>query len=202
MSELSEILGRYKGKVLDAEAIATLTTELTTPPDRSIDLSTLPATAARGFVFAAERYADCLHELKPLHAAHWRETEKHRHNLQLNMDYPGFLRMERAGRLVLFTIRQGGELVGHTTMKLSNSMHSQTLVANEDSLFLREDKRGNLFMILQFLKYVAETLGEMGVAEIRVSTKLVNGADKLLVRAGFKPFAIQLVKMTGNSHVF
>jgi hypothetical protein len=155
----------------------------------------------RGFVFAVERYSDCLEEMKLLHTLHWQETEKHRHNLEMNADYSGFLSIEHAGRLLLFTIRKAGELVGHTTMKMSKSMHTQTLFAEEDSLFLRADHRGSAYLMLSFLKYVTTALEKVGVVEIRCSTKLVNGADKLLVRAGFKPVAVQLVKMIGDTHV-
>lgn len=197
MSELPAILVKYKGQTLDAATIIAIVNEACAVPDLRVPIAHIAPAELRGFVFAVERYADCLEELKPLHAAHWQETEKYRHGLALNPDYDGFLRMEMAGSLLLFTIRRDGELVGQTTMKTYTSMHSQTKVANEDSLFLREDCRGNPFVMLSFIRYVIEALESVGVVEIRVSSKLVNKADKLMVRAGFKPFAVQLVKMVG-----
>lgn len=197
MPSLPEILIKYKGQVLDAGAIIAIVNEAMATPDRRIPIDGFTPTAMRGYVFAVERYADCLEELKDLHRLHWMETEKYRHALPLDPDYDGFLRMEWHGDLLLFTIRKFGELVGQTTMKLSTSMHSGTRVANEDSLFLRADHRGNLFLMLSFIKYVTGVLEQVGVKEIRVSSKLVNGADKLMVRAGFDPFALQLVKMVG-----
>lgn len=200
MNGLPEILIQHKGKVLDAATIIDIVNEATRIPYRPLPIAHIAPLEMRGFVFAVERYADCLEQLKPLHAAHWLETEKYRHSLPLNPDYAGFLNMEAAGRLMLVTIRKDGELVGHTTMKLYPSMHSQTLTANEDSLFLRADHRGSLGVALAFIRYAADALERVGVAEIRVSSKIINGADKLLARAGFKPFAIQLVKMTGRAH--
>lgn len=200
MKGLPEVLIQYKGRVLDAGTIIAIVNEATAVPDARIPIAHIEPVAVRGFVFAVERYADCLDELKPLHRAHWLETEKYRHELPLDPDYDGFLRMEMAGRLMLFTIRKDGELVGHTTMKLMRSMHSQTLVANEDSLFLRADQRGNPFVMLSFIRYAADTLfAHADVKEIRVSSKIINKADKLMVRAGFEPFAIQLVKMAGGA---
>lgn len=199
MPGLPEILIKYKDRVLDAAAIIAVVNEAMARPDSAIPLDQFEPVEMRGFVFAVERYADRLDEMKRLHAAHWAETEKHRHGLLLNPDYDGFLRMERDGRLLLFTIRHGGELVGHTTMKLARSMHTQTRFAEEDSLFLRADHRGNAFAVLSFLKYVESALERLGVVEIRCSTKLVNGADKLLMRAGFAPVAVQLVKMIGKA---
>lgn len=199
MSELPAILVKYKGQTLDAATIIEIVNEACAAPDRRVPIAHIAPMELRGFVFAVERYADCLDELKLLHAAHWQETEKYRHGLELNPDYDGFLRMEMAGALLLFTIRRDGELVGQTTMKTYTSMHSQTKVANEDSLFLRADCRGNAFVMLSFIRYVVDVLEAIGVVEIRVSSKLVNKADKLMVRAGFTPFAIQLVKMVGKA---
>ena len=61
-------------------------------------------------VFARERMEDVVEEMKLLHQAHWHETEAHRHGLTLNPDYEIFIRYERAGRYVLFTLRNDGRL--------------------------------------------------------------------------------------------
>ena len=198
MAELPQILIRYKDQVLDARTIIAIVNEASQVPYTPVPIEQIAPLEFRGFVFSAERYADCLEELKPLHAAHWQETEKYRHELPLDPDYAGFIRMEAMGKLVLLTIRKDGELVGQTTMKLYNSMHSQTLVANEDSLFLRADQRGSLPAMLAFIRFVRDALASVGVREVRVSSKLVNGADKLMIRGGFKPFATQLVMMIGG----
>ena len=197
MTTLPEILVKHKGKTLDAATIIAIVNEACTVPDLRLSVETVAPMPFRGFVFAVERYDDCLDELKGLHAAHWLETEKYRHSLPLDPDYLGFLRMEMAGQLLLFTIRKDGELVGQSTMKLNRSMHSQTMVAHEDSLFLRADQRGNAFVMLSFIKYGLGVMEGFGVREVRLSSKLINGADKLMVRAGFTPFALQLVKMLG-----
>lgn len=197
---LPEILIKHKGKQLDAATIIAIVEEASAVPDRRVPINTNAPQLMRGFAFAAERYEDCLDELKLLHVAHWRETEVHRHAIPLKPDYDSFVRSEIDGRLMFFSIRRDGELVGHTTMKLFNSTHTQTKVAEEDSLFLRADQRGNAFVVISFLNYVTRALADVGVAEIRCSTKLVNGADKLLMRCGFKPVAIQLVKILGEQY--
>lgn len=195
MKGLPEVLIQYKGMVLDAGTIISIVNEFYA--DTPIDLSMFSPREVRGYVFNVERYADCLEELQPLHKEHWLETEKYRHDLPLNPDYAGFMRMERAGGLLLFTIRHQGRLVGQSTMKVHTSMHSQTLVASEDSLFLSAAHRGSLAVMGGFILYLDDMLNRLGVKECRVSSKLVNGADKLMIRYGFKPFATQLVKMIG-----
>jgi len=193
---LHDILWRNSGQVLTPELIVGILQGASFQPERHVDFSEIAPVDYKGYVFHVERYASALPELIPLHRDHWQETEKYRHSIPLNPDYDGFIAQDRAGALVLFTIRKDGALVGQSTMKLHASMHSQTLVANEDSLFLRKDHRGG-FMMVRFIRYMDAILTALGVREVRVSSKLVNGADKLMMRAGFKPFATQLVKLLG-----
>ena len=39
------------------------------------------------YAFAVERMENMLEEIKPLHQAHWKETEAHRHGIAFNPDY-------------------------------------------------------------------------------------------------------------------
>jgi L-amino acid N-acyltransferase YncA len=199
VTELPKVLVKYKGRTLDAGTILAIIDDVNRVNYNPIPISHIEPKTCKGFVFAAERYRDCLGELKPLHEAHWSETEKHRHELSLNPNYDEALRMEDAGFVMLFTVRKDGELVGQMSLKIFKSMHSQTLVADEDSLFLRKDARGSLAVVMEFLRFVANSLETVDVREIRASSKLVNSADKLMIRAGFKPVAIQMVKMIGGA---
>ena len=199
MQTLHEALWRNQGQTLTPELIVGIIQGAAFQPDRHISFSGIEPVEYKGYVFHVERYAHALPELIPLHREHWQETEKYRHAIPLMPDYDGFIAQDRAGGLVLFTIRKDGELVGQSTMRLHSSMHSQTLVANEDSLFLRKDHRGG-FMMVRFIKYMDAILTALDVREVRVSSKLVNGADKLMIRAGFTPFATQLVKLLGVTH--
>src|SRR6478736_3033757 len=93
------------------------------------------------FIFAIERMARIEDEVRPLHQAHWQETEGHRHGLELEPDYATFKRYEQAGRYVLFTLRSEGRLLGNCAMYLSESAHTKTLIATEDTLFLLPEAR-------------------------------------------------------------
>jgi len=193
-----EALWRNQGQVLTPELITGLIGALTYVPERYIDFSVIEPESYGAYTFHVERYADALPELSELHKLHWLETEKHRHGIPLKPDYNGFVSADRSGGLVLFTIRKAGELVGQSTMKVYRSMHTQTLAADEDSLFLRADHRGGR-TIFKFIAYMDKVLTGLHVKEVRVSSKLLNSADKLMMRCGFKPFATQLVKMLGVS---
>src|SRR5574338_1268650 len=79
-----------------------------------------------GFVFSVERMADIKEEMKPLHLAHWEETEAHRHGLPFSPDYETFIQYEGSGRYILFTARKDGKLVGNCAMYLDRSTHTKT----------------------------------------------------------------------------
>jgi hypothetical protein len=196
---ISEILWRNQGNVLTPELIVGLIHGISFAPDRSIPLDQFATKTCGSYVFAVERFAEAVEELKPLHAAHWAETEKHRNGIPLQYDYDGFSARDRAGTVLLFTIRKDGELVGHCTQKLFTSAHTGTLVADEDALFIRSDCRGGRTSY-RFIGYMEDCLTQIGVREIRVSAKMVNAADKLLEKCGFKPVATQLVKLVGGKN--
>ncbi|WP_107693072.1 GNAT family N-acetyltransferase [Nitrosospira sp. Nsp2] len=136
-------------------------------------------------VFARERMEDIVHEMKLLHQAHWNETEAHRHGLALNPDYDMFYRYERAGRYVLFTLRNDGRLQGNCALYLDKSTHTQTLIATEDTLYLLPEarKRG---AARQFVEYCENALKSLGVKEINVSVKTVNKAGRFFRMLGYR----------------
>ena len=136
-------------------------------------------------VFARERIESIVGEIKLLHQAHWNETEAHRHRLVLNPDYDVFIRYERAGRYVLFTLRSDGQLQGNCALYLDKSTHTQTLIATEDTLYLLPEarKRG---IARQFIEYCENALKLLGVKEINVSVKTVNKAGRFFRMLGYR----------------
>lgn len=147
-----------------------------------------------GFTFAVELMEDIIDEMRPLHKAHWDETEAHRHGLPFNPDYQTFIRYERAGRYILFTLRSEGELLGNCAMYLSPSAHTQTLIATEDTLFfLPEARKGRTAG--KFIAYCEDALKSMGVREINVSVKTVNKAGRFFRMMGYKHVENGLTKV-------
>jgi len=146
------------------------------------------------FVFAIERMEVIIDEMKPMHQAHWDETESHRHNLELKADYKYFIASEKAGRYVLFTMRRDGKLVGNCAMYINVSKHSQTLESNEDTLYLYPEARQGR-IAFKFVKYVENSLQSLGVNQINISVKLVNKASRFFRIQGYKEVEIGLTKM-------
>lgn len=160
-------------------------------PDRTIDPAQFAPLHHQGYVIAVESFRAIVEELKPLHVAHWAETETYRHCEPLNPNYEQAGERERAGRALQFTVRKDGELVGHLQMYLVESEHTQTALSQENTLFIRKDHRGG-FLVMKLIRYVVDVLVRVrGEHLIEVDSKLANRADVLMRRAGFEPFALR-----------
>jgi hypothetical protein len=146
------------------------------------------------FTFSVERMEDIQEEIKPLHQTHWAETEEHRHSISFNPDYGTFFRYERAGRAVVFTLRKDGVLLGNFSLYLDKSMHTQRLLATEDTLFLMPEARTGR-TAMRFIAYAEKALKQIGVKEIDVSVKLVNKAGRFFQIIGYRHTANGLSKI-------
>ena len=197
--KLTKFLTDSIGRTVDAEFIKDLAKVLYAV-NRHYSIDDIPRQTHGNYCFCAVHVDDFLSDWKQLHLLHWDETEKHVGDLCPNADYDFYRVLVESGRMILFAVLHEGEMVGYCPMKLEESMHTQQLVAYEDALFLRKDHRGK-GTAMRFVKYVENVLRDLGVTEIRVSSKLVNGSDKFMVKAGFKPVATQLIKMLRDEDV-
>lgn len=133
--------------------------------------------------FHVERLADCLEEVRLQHADQWDEIEPIRTGL--NPDYERQIEMERTGAYVLFTARDSeGVLVGNTSCYLFKSIHTQRLIAKEDTMYLVPVVRKGMLAV-KFFRYCEEQLIRAGAMEITVSVKTTNEAHKLWERQGY-----------------
>ena len=146
------------------------------------------------FTFSVESIEAIVDEIKPLHRAHWDETEIYRHGLPFNPDYGTFIRYERAGRYILFTVRSAGKLSGNCAMYLDKSAHTQTLIATEDTLYLLPEARKGR-VAKRLVGYVENALQVLGVSEINISVKTVNKAERFLRLLGYRHVENGLTKV-------
>jgi GNAT superfamily N-acetyltransferase len=188
------------GNTLTPELVAGLymaAQEQSTP----IDIESIPGDTHWGYSINVERIEDCLEEIKPLHAAHWEETESYRHSIPLSVDYEYMINAERSGRFLLFTLRgPDHELVGNCMMYLTRSTHTRKWIAEEDTIFIRKDHRKGRLGI-KLIRYVETVMRSLGITEIRVTVKTVNRAGDLLQALGYEHTANQLTKVLGEAHV-
>lgn len=189
-------LSHFIGHELTPELASRIEFIATGREDHAIDVKAFEAAVHWGYTVQVERLSDILDDMHELHQVHWLETEKHRHGLKMAPDYAGMLAAERSGRLIQFTVRLGGnELVGGLRMYLGRSMHTGTLFAEEDTLFLLPEHRGG-FLAIHLMRYAERILVDrLGVREIRADSKLINKADVLMRRLGYREVAMKFVKV-------
>jgi len=152
------------------------------------------------YVIQHEYFESVLEELKPIHQEHWNETEGYRHGIPLNPDYGYIINAERTGRLMLFTVRKEGVLVGNCMMYLTQSTHTRKWVAEEDTIFISKDHRKGRVGI-KLIQYVEKVLTKLSITEIRVTVKTVNRVGDLLQALGYQHTANQLIKVLGVANV-
>lgn len=189
-------IGRHLGQVLTPEVATAIEVAARRADGLPLDISRFAPQVQGDYVIKVERLGDILHEMHGLHALHWAETEKHRHGLRMDPDYEAMVASEQAGRMVQFTVRtSAGELVGQCRMYLCVSAHTQTQFAEEDTLFLLPEHRGKRLSI-HLIEYLERAIfEELGVPEIRATTKLVNKAGDLLRSIGYDAVSTGFVKM-------
>lgn len=178
-------LGYRLGQVVTPELCAWLEENAFDRVDHSHAPAKFGSKQYGGLTFQVERIADIQADIEPLHQAHYAETELHRHGLALNMDYAVLNEHERAGRLIQFTARDGdGKLVGNIRMYLYTSVHTQTLAAKEDTIFLLSDYRKG-FVAIRFMQWAEQCLAAVGVREIHTDSKLANNIDRFNKYLGY-----------------
>ena len=136
-------------------------------------------------IFARECLRDIAGEIFRLGELHWQETEAYRHGQQFNPDVERYLHYNDIGYHIQFTARVDGRLVGHAGMYLCRSMHTQQLVAHEDTWFmLKEYRKGR--NAIRLWKYVEQEMRKMGAAEIAISAKLANSSGRIMELIGYR----------------
>lgn len=151
-----------------------------------------------GYTYAVENGAENFVELQPLYRQHYNEMRARlaKEGIDIapfHMRLDMYLSYWRAGNLVNYTCRKGGEVVGYANMYVTNDMHNGEPIAQEDALYMLPEHRNGAGRRLA--KFVIEDLKERGMKRLNVSAVTDVRADQLWKRMGFKPTA-QLMTYT------
>lgn len=133
----------------------------------------------------AENYA----ELEPLYREHYAEMQARLAEDGIEMpDYN--LRLDEYVRawnthLLNFVVRFDGAAVGYCNVYLTNDMHNNDLIAQEDTIFITKAHRKGIGRKLA--KAVIEVLRLRGAKRFHIVAATDPRATKLWERIGFKP---------------
>lgn len=148
-------------------------------------------------VFAEEKFADVWPEFEPLAYAHWKETMQPTTDDEFNPDVESYIRFNESGFYHLYTARQNGELVGDMGIYLSRSMHTQKIVATEDSWYMKPEVRAGR-IAKNFVEFVHNELVKLGATSGNVTTPPNAGSRRLLQKMGYQHKADCLSKEFAN----
>ncbi len=144
--------------------------------------------------FAIEPISQWWDEFHVLARDHWNETEGHHRGqtyLPLRERYEQY---ERAGWFFMFVARAEGRMVGFSGMYCVPSMHSQTVIATEDTWYLVPEYRGRGRTIIRFYQFIEDEMRRLGAIEINMSVPIVGPASRLLEWLDYQPVKIHYSK--------
>jgi GNAT superfamily N-acetyltransferase len=145
--------------------------------------------------FAIEPLAQCWDEIMALAEGHWQETEAHHHEQGFNPKRERYEQYEKPGWYVQFTARVDGRLIGFAGMYLVPSMHSQALIATEDTWYLAPDYRGKGRTFMRFYAFIEAEMKRRGAVEINMSVPIVGAASRLLEALDYQPVKVHYCKL-------
>lgn len=142
--------------------------------------------------FAVEPLSVCWDEMVKLASEHWKETEGYRHGQPFAPSFDRYNEYDKCGWYFEGTIRDDGVLVGYAGIYLTPSMHSQQVIATEDSLFILPSHRKGRNAI-RFIKFLEDECRKRGAVEVNITAKNPAVA-KILDYLGFPQVATHHAK--------
>ena len=144
--------------------------------------------------FAIEPLSKCWDEMVALAAGHWDETEAHHHSQGLNPKRERYEQYERAGWFFECVARVDGRMIGFSGMYVTPSMHSQALIATEDTWYIVPDYRGRGRTIIRFYQFIEAEMRRLGAVEINMSVPILGAAGRLLEHLDYEAVKVHYSK--------
>lgn len=144
-----------------------------------------------------EKFKDTYTELEPLYRQHYSEmVERLKADgvddySPYNPRLDEYVRAGEGGWLLTFVLRLDGKACGYSNVYLTNDMHNQDLIAQEDTIFVLKEHRNGVGK--QMVRHILEELRKRGVKRVLVSAMTDLRVAKLWRRMGFKDVATQMI---------
>lgn len=148
-----------------------------------------------------ERFEDCLPELRHIFPRHWQELALFQDRMLLDPQYDEYVARERAGRLLLVTVRKDGKIAAYYTAQIAPGFHYvSTLTGTMDMLYIVPEERGR-GLVMPLFKQVEKALRRRGVRlwYSGFKTAMPLELDQLLPMMGFQPADSYMAKWLGDT---
>ena len=143
------------------------------------------------------KFKETYKELEPLYRQHYSEMIERlkadgvENYSPYNPRLDEYIRASESGWLLTFILRLDGKAVGYSNVYLTNDMHNQDLIAQEDTIFVLKEHRNGVGK--RMVKLILEELRSRGVKRVLVSAMTDLRVAKLWRRMGFKDVATQMI---------
>ena len=148
------------------------------------------------YVITIEKFAGTYNELEPLYRQHYAEMTERlgKRGIKCSPYNPrldNYVKAGEDGWLLTFVLRADGKACGYINVYITNDMHNQDLIAQEDALFVTNEHRNGVGKKL--VQFGLEELKKRGVKRLNVSAMTDLRVAKLWKRIGFKEAATQML---------
>jgi GNAT superfamily N-acetyltransferase len=139
-----------------------------------------------------EKFASTYKELEPLYRQHYSEMTERLEEAGVkaspyNPRLDEYVKASEGGWLLTFVLRHEGNVCGYSNVYITNDMHNQDLIAQEDTVFVLKEHRNG--MGKRLINFVHEELKRRGVKRLNITTATDLRVSKLLSRMGYKHIA-------------
>lgn len=144
-----------------------------------------------------ERGDATLPEMMPLYTQHYAEMKARleRDGIEVSPFNPrvaAYVDRWRGGGLLHYTVRtDDGQAVGYSNVYLTNDMHNQDLIAQEDTIYITPEHRNGVGKKL--VRFVLDDLKSRGVRRVHITAMTDLRVAKIWQRMGFVPAATAMI---------
>jgi len=148
------------------------------------------------YTITLEKFTQNYRELEPLYRQHYAEMTE-RLAAEGVFYSPYAPRLDKYGEaceggwLLNFVVRCDGAAVGYSNVYVTNDMHNNDLICQEDTVFVLKEHRNGIGKKL--VQCVVEELRSRDVKRLMVSAMTDLRVAKLWKRMGFKEMATQMI---------
>lgn len=135
--------------------------------------------------FAVEPLRQAWPEMVVLAEKHWKETQAYRHNQPFNPQMERYAHYADQGFFLQFTVRDEGKMVGYGGAYVVPSMHTQRLIAQEDTWYLLPEYRKG-WTAMKFFRFMESECKRRGAEEVMLTVPEGIGTGVLCERMGYK----------------
>jgi GNAT superfamily N-acetyltransferase len=148
------------------------------------------------YTYHLGKHRETFDELEPLYRQHYQEMVERLAKDGItysayNPRWEQYWKASDEGWLLTFILRHEGKAVGCSNVYVTNDMHNNDLIAQEDTIYVVPEHRNGVGK--KFVRVILDELKERGVKRVNVSAMTDLRVAKLWKRMGFKEAATQMM---------